>query len=107
MTAVTTVRVTDKHIEEGRPGDACACALSLAVVEALSSEGAAVRNVHVGAPGFMDNPYAEWCVRVTLYDEPHALTAEISRPVIDWIALFDNGQDVEPIEISLTWKSAS
>lgn len=107
MSAVTTVRVTEKHIAEGHPDNACACAFALAVFEALAVEGKAVRNIHVGAPGTMGDPYTEWRVRVTLYDGPYPITAGLDREAVDWIVLFDNSQPTEPFETTLTWENES
>lgn len=105
----TTVRVTDKHIAEGRPGDACACAFACAVIDTLFAEGEAVRNVHVGAPGGegADDPYAGWRVSVSLWnaDAPGPYRALLDREAVDWIGAFDADAPVEPIEVTLTWEA--
>lgn len=109
MSATTTVRVTEKHIAEGRPGNSCLCALALAVCEALSLEGVAVNVVSIGAPGGdMAHPYDGWRVQLGLYEGGGTkwLRAELSREAIDWIGLFDTAAPVKPIEVTLTWEPA-
>lgn len=110
MSAVTTVRVTEKCIAEGRPGNSCLCAFALAVCEALADDGAAVRVVSIGAPGGdMAHPYDGWRVQLGLYEGGGTkwLRAELGREAIDWIGLFDDSRAVEPIEVTLTWEPAS
>jgi hypothetical protein len=106
MSATTAVRVTEKHITDGRPSDACNCPFALAVTEALAAEGATVTSIWVGEPDFEGDSDARWGVEVKLYDDgvSRTRTAELSQRAIDWIVAFDTDKAVDPIEVELTWE---
>lgn len=112
--AATTVRVTRQHIDNGMPGDACACAFAAAVYDALREQGIKPGWVNVGSThdeGSRTGWQAE--VNVGSYLRPRIAVAELPGTVVDWIFAYDGclagdeEKDVAPFDVELKWVLAS
>lgn len=95
----TTVRVTDKHIADGKPCSSARCPIALALHEALAAEG--VQQVQ----GLMVDDFR---VRFTHYAAPGWPTyrAELPAVAAGFINHFDGALPVKPFEFELTWREA-
>lgn len=100
MSTITTVRVTQYHIDHGRKGNACNCAFALAIIDALDNEGIIIDSVWVGSA---NGTRFRAEVRDTTGETRMArLDDDIER----WIGFFDDGCPVDPFEVTLTWEPA-
>jgi hypothetical protein len=99
----TTVRVTAKHIADGKPGDACTCALALAIGDALREQGTDAARIEVSDPST-----GEWTAEVEQHDEAgmRVFSAHLDDDAAGWVQAFDANELVEPFETELTWTDA-
>lgn len=106
--AATTVCVTQDHIDNGMPGDACACAFAAAVDDALREQGIKPVTVHVHCLNG-EGSRGGWVAEIGLgtYFRPRLAVAELPGTVVDWIYGYDEGEHVAPFEIRLAWVLAS
>lgn len=102
MSDTTIVRVTQRHIDQGKKGNACNCAFALAIIDALDNDGIIIDNVWVGSTHDLDCLHAE--VRDTAGE---TRVARLGDDVSRWIGEFDDGFAVEPFEVTLTWEPTS
>ena len=96
MRETTVVRVTDRHIAEGKPRNECECPFALAVLEALAAEGMKVAAVDVD---YFD-------VFVVQEDETgcRRYRATLPAEAAEFVDNFDDGDPVVPFEVELTWE---
>lgn len=101
---VTTVRVTDKHIAEGRACSGSECPLALAVLDALAADGVKVAWVLVDS----------YDVRVEQSDAAgyRRFRADLDGRASAFVVAFDEpvdsdlrgASDIAPFEMELSWR---
>ena len=99
----TKVSVTEKHIADGEPGDPYCCALALALLDALSAEGAEVTRIEV------TDAEGGWTAEVEQDDAAglRVFWAELDEETVEFVEAFDAQLRVGPFETELTWEAAS
>lgn len=98
-----TVRVTGRHIAAGKRREACDCALSLAITDALRESGARP-TVVVVAP----DADGEWRARASVPlvpGERRRFTAPLPVEAARWVPRYDSRLAVRPFEFDLKWRA--
>jgi hypothetical protein len=93
----TVIRVTDRHIAEGKPRSECECPLALAVIEALAADGV------IAEAGTVEVDYYDVFV-VDGETGCRRYRATLPAEAADFVDDFDDGDPVVPFEVELAWE---